>query len=458
MIGNDGLQRAGEVRIEELKLITSSNEVINLTEFLVELNIFEDIFTNYMYGTIVLTDSRNLIDKFNIHGEEILNIKLRTPSFSETDVIKKSFRVFRLSDREIVRDTSTQNFVLHFVSQEIFYDVLLPLFVAREGTISDVVASLFSDFISTTRDFDISEDGTEIKESPNTSDLIVINETSNKIKFISPGWSPFKCINWLASKSIPNDGVAKNFIFFETNKNFYFGTIESLFKQAFENNNYIGRYHIAASNIRDKENEQPINRELFLAKDVTMVESTDYIKNYTNGYLANRLIYLDVLNKTYDQIDYDYVAEYEKQYHSSGDGKKAKPVFTKDTFRNFATSISFYPKNPKLFDGVSDNISEKMGEIYGNRLSSMLELSNIKMNITIPGRTDIEAGRLMYFEYPALGGRKEGDTGSDMQDKLYSGYYLISAIHHKVNKNEHMMTCEIIKDSLEIDIQTSTKS
>ena len=42
MIGNDGLQRAGEVRIEELKLITSSNEVINLTEFLIELNIFEE--------------------------------------------------------------------------------------------------------------------------------------------------------------------------------------------------------------------------------------------------------------------------------------------------------------------------------------------------------------------------------------------------------------------------------
>ena len=79
------------------------------------------------------------------------------------------------------------------------------------------------------------------------------------------------------------------------------------------------------------------------------------------------------------------------------------------------------------------------------------------MNITIPGRTDIEAGRLMYFEYPALGGRKEGDTTKDMQDKLYSGYYLISAIHHKVNKNEHMMTCEIIKDSLELE-ETNTKS
>ena len=48
MSAKEGLQRAGEVRIEELKLITSGNDIIDRNEFLVELNIFEDIFTNYI--------------------------------------------------------------------------------------------------------------------------------------------------------------------------------------------------------------------------------------------------------------------------------------------------------------------------------------------------------------------------------------------------------------------------
>ena len=68
MIGEQGLQKAGEVRIEQLKLINASDEVIDLTEFVVELNIYEDIFKNYLNGNIVLTDSRNIIDKFNIHN------------------------------------------------------------------------------------------------------------------------------------------------------------------------------------------------------------------------------------------------------------------------------------------------------------------------------------------------------------------------------------------------------
>lgn len=451
MITTDGLQRAGEVRIEQIKLITDNNTIVDLSDFIVELNIFEDIFTNYLHGTLLLTDSRNLIEKFNIHGEEFLNVRLRTPSFGDNDIIKKTFRVFKVSDREIVRDTNTQNYVLHFVSSELFHDVLMPLFVPREGVISDVVGGLFSDFIATSRNFNIAEDESEVAENERATDLVIINETSNSIKFVSPGWSPFKCINWLASKSIPKSGKAKNFLFFETNKNFYFGTIEGLFRQSVENNNFLGRYTIAASNIRDNKSSVNVQREMFLAKDVKMVETADYIKNYTNGYLANRLIFLDVLNKEYQLIDYDHVSEYDNQFHTSGEGTKSKPVFNRETFRNPATHISFYPKNPKLFDNFSNNINEKMDEIYGNRLSSMIELTNIKMNITVPGRTDAEAGRMLYFDYPSLGSKDVTDTTQAAQDRLYSGYYLITAIHHKVNKNEHTMTMEIVKDSLEID-------
>ena len=458
MIGEQGLQRAGEVRIEQLKLINARDEVIDLSEFVVELNIFEDLFKNYLHGNIVLTDSRNLIDKYNIHGEEFLNVKLRTPSFPDSQIIQKTFRVFKLSDRTIVRDNNTQNFVLHFISIEFFYDMSLPLFAPFEGNITDVAGKIFTDFIASSRNFDVSETNNEVKENPAGTDLIVINDTSNKVKFISPGWSPFKCINWLATKAIPKDGTAKNFIFFESNKNFYFCTLEGLFKNAHENKNYLARYLISASNIREDGNSQNVNREMSLAKDVEMIESTDYIKNYTNGYLGNRLVYLDVFNKEYELIDYDHVLNYEKQFHSSGKGTEAKPVFSKDTFRNFATNISFYPKNPKLFNEYADNISEKMGEIYGNRLSSMLELTNIKMNMTVPGRTDAEVGRLIYFEYPSMGGKEEGDTASTAQDKLYSGYYLITAIHHKVNKLDHEMVMEVIKDSLYVDIESDSKA
>ena len=460
MASKEGLNKAGDVLIEQLKLITSRDQVINLTEFLVELNLFEDMFKNYLYGSMEITDSRNLIDTFNIHGEEFLNIKFRTPTFPDRECIQKTFRVFKLTDREIVRGRANgdiQNYTLHFVSIEVFYDVLLPLFIPFEGKITDVVSDIFSTYIAASRNFNISEGEDKVTEVSRDTELIIIDEPANKVKFVAPGWSPFKCINWLATKSISSSATAKNYIFFESNKNFYFGTIESIFKDAVQSNNYIGRYYVAASNVNAKDTIKDINREMFIASDVTMMESTDYIKNYTNGYLANRLIFLDIFNKEYKQVDYDHVSEYKKQFHTSGAGATSLPTFSADTFRNAATSISFYPKNPKLFTDFPDNINEKMDTIYGNRLSSLLELTNIKMEITVPGRTDVEVGRLLYFDYPPIKPRDETDKSTNDSDKLYSGYYMITAIHHKVNKNEHTMTMEIVKDSLYVDPDSNAR-
>jgi hypothetical protein len=453
----DSINRAGDVRIEKLALISSDNKTIDLSEFLIELNIYEDIFSNYLQGNIVLTDSRNLIEKLNIHGEEVLLVKIRTPSLDETSVIKKTFRTFKISDRKIVRDNNTQNFIIHFVSAELYVDVLLPLFVSFEGDIDTVVENIFNNYIATNTQFELSEEKNNADVKPDISPLIILNSSSNRVKFVSPGWSPFKCINWLATKSIPKDGNAKNFLFFESSKAFYFGSIEYILKNAIETNNIIGTYTIAASNLTGNDNKKDLSREYFLAKDVEMVNTVDQIQNFTNGFLANRLLFLDIHNKIYDVIDYDYVEEYKSQYHTSGKGSESIPPFSTNSLRNFATSISFYPKNPKLFNDFTDNVNEKMDVIYGNRKSSMLDLSNIKMNITVPGRTDIEVGRLLYFLYPSLGGKEEADKSFVQQDTLYSGYYLITAINHKINRHEHTMTMEIVKDSLNVNNLSAKK-
>lgn len=443
---NDGVQRAGDVVIEQLKLITANNVIFDLNEFLVELNLYEDMFSTFLTGNLVLTDSLNLLDKAEIVGEELLVLKVITPSFNQA--IQKTFRVYKVSDRNIVRDNNTQTFVLHFVSVEMIYDVNLPLFLPFEGTIEDIVEKIYTEFIMDSRNYQISQNNTNVQEIEEVTPLYILNETSNKVKFVSPGWSPFKCITWLASKAIPKDHTAKNYLFFETNKSFVFGSVEYIFKKAYENKLSIGTYYISASNIRDGSPKSNINREYFIAKDIEMVDTTDHIKNYTNGYLSNRLITLDVYNKKYEVTDYDYVEEYKKQFHSSGPGSTAIPIFTKDSVRNAATSISFYPVNDKLFNNFSDNVSVKMKEIHGNRKASLLDLTNLRLNITVPGRTDMQVGEVLYFSYPSLGPKSSEDLTLEEEDKKYSGYYLVTAIRHKINSKEHEMVMEIVKDSL----------
>lgn len=451
-MASEGVQKAGDVIIEQLQLVSVEDVVYDLTEFLIELNIFEDMFSTFLQGNIVISDSLNLYEKAKLVGEEVLFLRIKTPSFGIP--IQKTFKVFKISDRNIARDNNTQTFVMHFSSIELYHDILLPLFLPFEGPIHEVVGKIFEDFSQASRNYTVNTSGTgssiAISEVEFSTPLVLINEPSNKVKFVSPGWSPFRCITWLASKSIPKETTAKNFLFFETNKAFYFGSIDFILKDATENNLSIGTYSISASNIRDGANAPNIDREYFIAKDVFMVDTTDHVKNYTNGYLASRLITLDVHNKKYEVEDYDYVKEYENQYHTSGKGSSAVPVFTKDTLRNPSTDISYYPVNEKLFNNFKDNISEKMKEIHGNRKSSLLDLTNLRLNITVPGRTDIQVGSILYFKYPALGASDGSDKAVEKEDKLYSGNYLITAIRHKINKNEHQMVMEIVKDSLKL--------
>ena len=126
---NQGVQKAGDVEILDVKLITTTNIVIDLTDFLAELNIYEDMFANSMHGNLMIVDARNLIEKAPIIGEEYLIVKVKTPSFPEA--ISKTFRVYRVSDRKVIRDNTMQSYILHFTSIELFNDVFIMTYICK---------------------------------------------------------------------------------------------------------------------------------------------------------------------------------------------------------------------------------------------------------------------------------------------------------------------------------------
>ena len=90
------LEYAGQIDIHQLKLISStSGQIIDLDDYLIELNIFEDIFSNFLYGQIMLADSRNLISILPIIGEEYLLLKMSTPSLDSS--FDKTFRIYSIT-------------------------------------------------------------------------------------------------------------------------------------------------------------------------------------------------------------------------------------------------------------------------------------------------------------------------------------------------------------------------
>jgi hypothetical protein len=67
------------------------------------------------------------------------------------------------------------------------------------------------------------------------------------------------------------------------------------------------------------------------------------------------------------------------------------------------------------------------------------------MSITIPGRTDIEVGNIIEILLPDQK-TFENNILETAEDDLYSGYYLITALNHKVNALGHFIKMTVTKD------------
>lgn len=435
------LSAPGDVDIEDLYIISAEGTHVFVLDYLVEFNIYEDIFSNFLTGDIVISDSANLIGSLPIQGKEYIVIKFTTPGMKDT--VSKTFRIYSVTDRLVTNDRTTQLYTLNFCSQECLTDSITPLYHPFEGSIDSVVDKIFNEYISNKRTFTVSPSGS-LSESKEKTQIKILTKTDNRVKFISPGWTPFKCINWLSSKAIPLNGESCNFLFWESNKNFYFGSLETIFANKASLN--IGTYNYSIAGNLDTTNLQ---KRMFLIEDLVISKTSDAIKNNMQGYLSNRLISLDILNKSYYIKDYDHVDSFSKYSHLAKKNKEA-PIFSSGEFRNPAAKTSVYPMNDNLFTNFKDNVNERMPDVYGNRLSHMIELSNFKLSITVPGRTDVEAGAVITINYPDSKPISENKKSRNNNDPVYSGDYIITAVRHKINPLRHTMVLEIVKDSLEV--------
>lgn len=438
MINN--FESAGHIDFKEVVLINNQLKTIDVSDYISEISLQEDILSPVMHGQILFIDARNLIKEFDIIGEEFIYLKLVTPTSDSP--IEKMFRIYGITNRILLNDKSTQSYVVNIVSAEAIQNVINPIFKTYEGKVSDVVVNIFREFltlkrhpINTGNGYNFVENGTELFATP----------TLNQIKFVSPGWTPIKCINWCASKSMPEKGKACNYLFFETNKAFMFTNLELLFNINVESpDSNIGTY---VYNINNLDLKRDPNVRLFNIHDLTITKNFNHLDNYNKGYYGNRLMSLDIINKQIRNTDYLTTRNYDDYIHT--DGSRTSPFFKENSAVSTLNDIKFNPIHPGLHD-IQQNANERMPEIYGNRKTNILELNQLKLEIFVPGRTDIEVGRMLNLMYPDVSPKGSSDRSKSNEDTKYSGSYLITAINHKFNQQTHMMSMEIVKDGLNV--------
>ena len=464
------LSNPGDVTFKTVEIQSVNGDILDIKNFVVELNIYEDIFSNALQGVLMVVDSKELISGLPLVGDELLNIWIQTPTFGDGygDSIKKTFSIYSIKNRMLNADRE-QMYSLYFCSMEAVSDNITQVSKKYEGTTDEIADKLYTEFLKQKRCFG----GIDNKDE--TPMVIADTPHDGKIAFVANMWSPFRCLNYVAQRSIGAKQKAPSFLFYETKTGFYFTSIDNLIKNQLDDSSVYAEYVYLPKpvdptiELEDKETihtvKPGLDKAFSTVSDIRFSEQVDILKSQDNGRFASTTTVFDIMIKQATNAPHDYSYSYPDIVHMENyrieNGKATFDEEAKDNMtypanvtRSALSKRFFRPVHRKVLTTSDDDLLDYSPDLWlGMRQSVLEDISGLRMHITVPGRTDAEVGKIINFKYPKVGDGADKSDPTNQWDPFLSGVWMITAIHHKITPVAHNMILEIAKDSFHTAFQ-----
>jgi hypothetical protein len=415
--------KAGDVNIDIIQITTAQGFYQNVTDQVMGLQLFEDLFSPFLTGTLEIVDTLDLMNVFPFNGEEYLEMKILTPTMEKGNVDAK-FYIYKMTNRVMTGDRSTV-YTLHFISVEALTDLNTKISKTFTGKCSDIAQRLFTDKT----------------HGLNSTKKYVIEETKNSTKYISNFWSPIKNLNNVVEKSI-NLNNQSSYVFYENRYGFNFVSLETLYTAP------IFQEFVYDTYIRDKSNNNQyqtirnVTEDYKRIREINIPTAYDYIERVQSGMYGSRMYTHDLTSKLYANKTYNMLDKFADQKHLN----KYPLASNKAVYSYNAMMI----KMPKYHNNFADFGDSTNANSIQNRISLMAQINGNKIEVIVPGRLDYTVGLRVNLTLYKIEPSNKSDT--KIKDEMLSGSYLISAINHYINKNMHQCTFELIKESLLVDL------
>lgn len=437
----------GKYIVNNLELISADSK-IDVHGIFLELNIYEEIFSNFITGNIVLSDSNNLISgskALPILGNEIVYINLSVPtSVKDSDSgennkvimtnIKFFGRVTGIRERRLLSEKNMV-YVVDFIAEEAITSEKIRISKSYKGKpYYKIAQNLYAELGSTAQAF--------------------FEETKYSYNFICPNWHPLKGINWLASRSLSPKHNGSSFLYYHVlydqstqgkgalrSDKFYFRSVESMLdgplkKKVYFNPKNLEPYSIVKDDVRFSNIDS-----------YDIVKSFDIMENLDAGMYSSKTMTHDIINKKYSKTLFNYDKQF-TQYKHADVGKISSKMVD-----SFGGKLSDYPdavlrlySNDKAM-GTDNHIQE----VIGSRLSILNSINNFLLKFSVPGDGYSSPGDLIEFNIPSPEHKIAFDT-------FYSGKYLVTSIRHHFIPEYYNMVFECAKESLHTEPQNYKSS
>lgn len=421
MQSTDKLMNAGDIIIDEVRLVSYNGFEINIKKLMASFVIYEDIYSNGISGHIIILDAQNLAKNVPIIGQEELYITFYTPGV-DREPKKMRAKVFKVSGQLHGDEGKVTTLLkLEFVSPLVAISNTLKLNRALKSMpYSEMVNSIYEDM----KKIDPKLPNIEIESTAGSPSVMVAN------------WSPLYAINWMSYRSTSKkDSMASDYVFYEDLLGFKFKSISSLKVKA-----PVCTYrNMVPGSFRDPNTgERLIEKELRAITKHTIGDVNDKLRQSALGMFSATQLVVETTTKSYYKTDYSYKSAFTKMAKMN-----SYPVVNFDnTIQDSATAyMKYHMKSHYGFDGADDSNFIDKSLI---RQAQMNLMNAFTMSIRVFGDSTIRPGDIVNIEFTAPENREKTD---EEIDKYLSGKYMVVCVCHEYAEGLHEMLLTISRDS-----------
>ena len=373
------------------------------------IDYYESIESPSISMTVTFIDIDQVIGREGITGGEYIDLTVKDGDVDEFKITSKKQKLMLNSVRNMVTETNKQVATLEFVSVEAIINETSRVNKKFTGNVSSTVEELLK----------------SDKKGVQSSKKLEKDDSLNSYSFVGNLKRPFDTIQWLC----PKTQSSKNefgFLFYETLDGYTFKSIKSLLEQ---------------DPITYTQTDKPGDQGFFKILQNNLNQTNDIGMNMRMGMYANRTLYIDIENQTFEEVDFKI-----------SDLDIKKPPKLLDGIEDFPTRLMLRVNDFGVAQkGAKKDEVQPISELAVYQNKSYIRnnlLFSQSINISIPLNTTLRAGNLINIRLPVKKddeGSKTDSYGTERTNDP-SGKYLVSELRHLIGGGSAETQLKLIRD------------
>lgn len=416
-----GLFTASDYILTSIDIITSTGDAVSIRPIMLELNIYEDVFSPVMTGDVTVGDAGDVLSSHQLQGNEFIAIAVDKPGLDRP--IKKVFRIYKISNRSF-NTASMQNYTIHFCSEELILSTQTLISKSYKGlTIDTMVKDILNN---------------KLKVNPNKMANGIFSPSRGSFDIIIPKMQPLEAIQWLSPRAYNNK--ENLFFFFENRDGFNFTSYEHLINLP-----------VYASYTRSVKTTPEPDKNMYSINDITIIEDFDIVKANRMGAYSSTLAVLDLVNRTFRAYNFNAT-----KVDDSGLVNKNIPInglknrLGFDAYSSTESMLKYVASS----DGDPTFNSADLKNWLPQTAARLGQIHTFKAVMAVPGDVMLKAGALIHVTIPKM----VVQDGKDQDDAMRTGDYFVSSVHHIFQQDIFTSVIEILSDSVNTDLKPAVQS